>query len=166
VRRVLLLVGLKLAGRLEILELLLELAAERDHRLVATALLHIFGDLREVLVALTEVVPLAHVDEEHHGLGRQQLKLVENVDFERVPVAKRDVLAGFEPLLDANKSLPLELLLLAANTTLDVLTVGLDELGDTLEILQTQFLLNDLDVTDRVDVAYSNKRYSAPGVLA
>lgn len=153
VRRVLLLVVGELSSGLEVEHFEFELAADRDDLLVAAALLDELGDLGQVLVALAQVVALAHVNEVYDGLGRQQLHRVENLDLEGAPVAERHVLALLEPRLHAHERLVLHLLLLSAEAALDVLLHALGGLAHALNVLETQLLLDDLDVAHRVDVA-------------
>lgn len=113
-------------------------------------------DAEQMLVLLADVVALGQVDEVDTRLGGQQQHGVDGLNLLSGPGAIGNTLAGLKVLQEAANKCGLILLLLDLErlaTALDDLLDTLEVLLDELNVLNTQFVEDDLQVANGVDVA-------------
>mmetsp|Transcript_70889 Transcript_70889/g.224431 ORF Transcript_70889/g.224431 Transcript_70889/m.224431 type:complete len:462 (+) Transcript_70889:311-1696(+) len=133
-------------------ELLLQGGGEGDHGGALVVLLDPLVDLHQELVLLARVVLLRQVHQVHHGLGGEQLQLVDHVHVGVLPARlSADVLAGLEVLDQLLAGGDLLLLLLGGGLALAALLGVLEVLTQLLQILAAQLVGDDVEVVHGVD---------------
>jgi len=120
----------------------------------ATVVVDPFLDLGEPLVTLSLEVLNAQVDQIDDGLGSDEEQAVEVFNIFGLPVTSSDPLALFEHFLDLHEKISFFLGVFIVES-LDLGRKIVDSLVALLKILLDQFVADNFEISDGVDITFS-----------